>query len=71
MPDTDKLADIFALQSELNDGIFKKQDIRGPNGQVLTMGAIHGALERGELGPNGLPNQWLRNYLRALQAEGR
>lgn len=65
----DKLNEIFALQSTLNDGIFKKQDIRGPDGQVLTMSAIHAALERGELGPNGLTNQWLRNYLRALQDE--
>jgi len=69
MPDADKLKDIFQLQSELNDGIFKKQDIRGPDGKVLTMAAIQGAVERGELGPNGLPNLWLRNYLRALQGE--
>jgi dimeric dUTPase (all-alpha-NTP-PPase superfamily) len=69
MPDADKLKDIFQLQSELNDGIFKKQDIRGPDGKVLTMAAIKGAVERGELGPNGLPNLWLRNYLRALQGE--
>ncbi|HEY3321833.1 MAG TPA: dUTPase [Planctomycetota bacterium] len=69
MPEIDKLHEIFAAQSELNDGIFKKQDIRGPDGKVLTMAAIREALERGELGPNGLPNQWLRNYLRALQAE--
>jgi len=67
--DADKLRDIFTLQGELNDGIFKKQDIRGPDGAVLTMSAIRAALERGELGPNGLPNLWLRNYLRALQGE--
>jgi dimeric dUTPase (all-alpha-NTP-PPase superfamily) len=69
MPETDKLKDIFTLQGQLNDGIFKKQDIRGPDGQVLTMSAIQAALERGETGPNGLPNLWLRNYLRALQGE--
>jgi len=69
MPDTDKLRDIFSLQSELNDGIFKRQDIHGPDGQVLTMAAIQAALERKALGPNGLPNLWLRNYLRALQSE--
>ena len=33
------------------------------------MAAIQQAVERGELGPNGLPNQWLRNYLRALRSE--
>jgi dimeric dUTPase (all-alpha-NTP-PPase superfamily) len=71
MAESDKLKDIFQLQEELNDGIFKKQDIRGPDGKLLTMSAIRGALERGELGPNGLPNQWLRNYLRALQEEGK
>jgi dimeric dUTPase (all-alpha-NTP-PPase superfamily) len=65
----DMLHDIFTLQGQLNDGIFKKQDIRGPDGQVLTMAAIQSALDRGELGPNGLPNTWLRNYLRALQGE--
>jgi dimeric dUTPase (all-alpha-NTP-PPase superfamily) len=65
----DKLADIFQLQGELNDQIFKKQDIRDRDGKVLTMAAIQAALERGELGPNGLPNTWLRNYLKALSAE--
>ena len=69
MAETDKLNDIFALQSELNDAIFKKQDMRGPDGQLLTMEAIQAGLARGELGPNGLPNLWLRNYLRALQGE--
>jgi dimeric dUTPase (all-alpha-NTP-PPase superfamily) len=71
MPEKDKLHDIFQLQSELNDGIFKKQDIHGPDGQVLTMAAIRAALERGETGPNGLTNQWLRNYLRALEGESK
>ena len=69
MPESDKLKDIFTLQGELNDSIFQKQDIRGPDGRVLTMAAIQAALERGEQGPNGLPNLWLRNYLRALQGE--
>ncbi len=65
----DKLEEIFAKQAELNDAIFAKQGIRGPDGKVLTMQAIAGALEREELGPNGLPNLWLRNYLTALKAE--
>ncbi|HYG78035.1 MAG TPA: dUTPase [Planctomycetota bacterium] len=69
MPEADKLKDIFQLQSELNDGIFKKQDLRDRDGNVLTMAAIRTALEKGELGPNGLPNTWLRNYLKALQSE--
>ncbi|MBI3828599.1 MAG: dUTP diphosphatase [Planctomycetes bacterium] len=66
---SDKLEEIFLKQSELNDAIFAKQGIRGPDGEVLTMAAIRKALEREELGPNGLPNQWLRNYLTALKAE--
>jgi dimeric dUTPase (all-alpha-NTP-PPase superfamily) len=69
VPETDKLDDIFALQGELNDAIFKKQNMRGPDGQLLSMDSIQAALARGELGPNGLPNLWLRNYLRALQGE--
>jgi dimeric dUTPase (all-alpha-NTP-PPase superfamily) len=69
MPQTDKLRDIFELQSELNDAIFQKQDIRDRDGHVLTMAAVQTAVDRGEAGPNGLPNQWLRNYLRALQSE--
>ncbi len=69
MAETDLLKDIFTLQEELNDAIFKKQNMHGPDGQLLTMGAIRAALERQELGPNGLPNLWLRNYLLALQGE--
>lgn len=66
---SDKLEAIFTLQSELNDRIFAKQQIKGPDGEVLTMAKIAQALQREELGPNGLPNQWLRNYLTALKAE--
>ena len=65
----DKLEEIFAKQSALNDEIFAKQDIRDRDGKVLTMAAIRAGLERGELGPNGLPNLWLRNYLTALKSE--
>ncbi len=67
----DKLEEIFSLQSDLNDGIFTKQQIKGPDGEVLTMAAIQHALENGETGPNGLPNLWLRNYLTALKDEAR
>jgi len=65
----DKLDEIFDMQSDLNDGIFAKQDIRGRDGKVLTMADIRAGLERRELGPNGLPNLWLRNYLTALKSE--
>ena len=65
----DKLEEIFTLQGELNDRIFAKQGMRGPDGQILSMAAIRAQLEKKELGPNGLPNLWLRNYLTALKAE--
>jgi dimeric dUTPase (all-alpha-NTP-PPase superfamily) len=65
----DKLEEIFEKQSALNDEIFAKQDIRDRDGKVLTMAAIQAGLERNELGPNGLPNLWLRNYLTALKSE--
>lgn len=65
----DKLEEIFEKQSALNDEIFAKQDIRDRDGRVLTMAAIRAGLEAGALGPNGLPNLWLRNYLTALKSE--
>ena len=65
----DKLDEIFTKQSALNDEIFAKQNIRDRQGRVLTMAAIAEELQRGELGPNGLLNLWLRNYLTALKAE--
>ena len=65
----DKLEEIFALQSHLNDQIFAKQDIRDRDGKVLTMATIRAALEKEELGANGLVNLWLRNYNAALKAE--
>ncbi|MCZ7646815.1 MAG: dUTPase [Planctomycetota bacterium] len=70
MPDApDMLREIFNLQSHLNDEIFAKQDLRDREGKVLSMAAIRQGLEREEFGPNGLVNQWLRNYLAALKAE--
>lgn len=65
----DKLSDIFTLQEELNDGIFKKQVITSPDGSQLTMKRIIQAVDSGRFGPNDLPNTWLRNYLLALQGE--
>lgn len=68
----DKLDDIFALQEQLNDKIFSKQDVRNPgDAEILSTDSIRKALNGGNLGANGLPNTWLRNYLRALQAEAK
>jgi len=65
----DKLEELFELLARLNDEIFAKQYIRGRDGGVLSMAAIAEELRNEKLGPNGLPNQWLRHYLTALKAE--
>ncbi len=72
MQKKDMLEDIFAMQTILNDYVFQKKDIRDRNGNVLTMQSL---IEQGssdsELGPNTEVNQWLGNYLTALQDESR
>ena len=70
----DKLEEIFKLQQELNDKIFVKQGILDPLGQSgdpLRMDVISGELAHGNLGPNRLPNIWMRNYLKALTEEAK
>jgi len=71
-PAADKLEELFRMQSLLNDHVFAKKDIRDREGNVLTMTKL---LEQGRadapLGPNTEVNQWLGNYLTALQDEGR
>jgi dimeric dUTPase (all-alpha-NTP-PPase superfamily) len=68
----DKLDRLFALQSELNDRIFVKKDIRDREGKTLTMAALREAARSGEpLGPNTLVNDWLGKYLAALDDESR
>lgn len=66
---SDLLREIFDKQWQLNNEIFRKQDLRDRDGRTLTMEAITAAVSRGELGPNHLPNLWLRNYLKALESE--
>ena len=69
---SDRLAQLFALQTELNDRIFVKKDIRDREGKVLTMATLR-AEARGEapLGPNTNVNEWLGKYLTALDDESR
>jgi hypothetical protein len=63
------LASIFVLQTELNDYVFRKNNIRGSQGQPLCMADIaRQALDR-RLMVNDLPNEWLSNYARAMEAE--
>ena len=68
---TDRLADIFEVQTRLNDHTFQANDIRGPDGQTLSAAAIAEAARAGALGPNDPPNEWLRKYLWALSDECR
>ncbi len=71
---TDMLTQIFAMQEELNNKTFDKNGIQNqhegitPN-DVLDMESIRYSLKVGDLGPNGLPCIWLRNYLTALEKE--
>jgi dimeric dUTPase (all-alpha-NTP-PPase superfamily) len=72
MASTDKLDRLFALQTELNDRIFVKKDIRDRDGNTLTMAALRAEARGGEpLGPNTRVNDWLGKYLTALDAESR
>lgn len=68
----DKLAEMFRMQSLLNDHVFAKKDIRDREGNTLTMQTLfaQGANDKA-LGPNTEVNQWLANYLTALDDESR
>jgi|SRR5690606_17843369 dimeric dUTPase (all-alpha-NTP-PPase superfamily) len=68
----DKLDRLFTLQSQLNDRIFVKKDIRDRDGKVLTMDTLRAEARSGEpLGPNTVVNEWLGKYLAALDDESR
>lgn len=72
METTDKLDKLFALQTELNDRIFAKKDIRDRDAKTLTMETLMAeARSQNPLGPNTLVNEWLGKYLTALDDEGR
>ena len=68
---SDKLDQLFALQSELNDRIFVKKDIKDNAGKTLTMATLIAEAQKGELGPNTKVNEWLGKYQQALDDEGR
>jgi dimeric dUTPase (all-alpha-NTP-PPase superfamily) len=72
MNSSDKLDRLFALQSELNDRIFVKKDIRDREGKTLTMAALRAEARGSEpIGPNTIVNEWLGKYLAALDDESR
>lgn len=69
---TDKLEEIFRMQALLNDYVFSKKDIRDREGRTLTMQTLFAQGSSGQpLGPNTEVNQWLGNYLTALDDESR
>ena len=65
----DMLKRIFRMQTELNDYVFKKNDLKDASGNPLTMDTIYSDVNHGALKVNDLPNVWLSNYARAMREE--
>ena len=66
---TDNLQRIFAMQTELNDYVFRKNHLKDDQGRPLTMETIYDAAGSGAFKVNDLPNRWLSKYARALREE--
>ena len=65
----DMLTRILRMQTELNDYVFKKNDLKDISGNSLTMETIYADVNSGALKVNDLPNTWLSNYSRAMREE--
>ena len=65
----DMLSEIFVMQADLNDYVFKKNRIVDNRGKTLTMAAIFDCVNDKQLKVNELPNQWLSNYSTAMREE--
>ena len=63
------LEDIFKMQLELNDYVFKKNNLKDKSGNHLNMQSIIVAAEKEEMMVNDLPNEWLVNYSKAIKEE--
>lgn len=63
------LAEIFRMQTELNNYVFLKNRLKDNHGRDLTMRSIHDAVDAGELKVNELPNIWLSRYAKAMEEE--
>lgn len=63
------LQQIFSMQTELNDYIFNKKEIKTPEGKTLSMASVSEATAAGDLKVNALPNTWLSNYSKAMREE--
>ena len=68
-PSSDMLISIFRMQTELNNYVFKKNNLRDADGNPMSMQAVFDAVEAGKLMVNDLPNTWLSNYARAMDEE--
>lgn len=68
-PNADMLSNIFAMQTDLNNYVFKKNDIRDEAGRIMEMEAIFNAVAAGRLMVNDIPNKWLVNYSKAMEEE--
>jgi len=66
---TNMLSKIFEMQSELNDYVFEKNNLKDNTGNTLNMQAVFNAVNNNELKVNDLPNQWLSNYSKAMSEE--
>lgn len=67
----DKLDELFASQTSLNDRIFGKRALRGQDGQILSTSRLAELARAGGVAPGTDVALWLANYLRALSDEGR
>ena len=57
------------MQLELNDYVFKKNNIKNNLDDNLTMQAIMSAAKNKEIMVNDLPNKWLVKYSKAMKEE--
>ncbi len=67
--DTDMWRAIFELQAALNDRVFTNNAVRNDVGEPLRMEQIAAAARDGRHMVNDLPNQWLRRFAEAMDAE--
>jgi hypothetical protein len=67
--DADMLQSLFEMQSDLNDYVFAKNDMKADDGTALTMRRIIEQAGEGRLNVNDLPNLWLSRYTQAMEAE--
>ena len=65
----DMLSNIFAMQTDLNNYVFQKNNIRDEEGRIMEMEAIFNAVSAGRLMVNDIPNKWLVNYSKAMEEE--